>query len=146
MSRVFGFDESAQDMQQLSNNALKAVVVKNAIGEEMREKAESNFKSVTRTRTGDGAGGIIAEHTNEKSTIGWADRPGLHGYFFEKGFHALDNRGRRWVLKRSSRRTGRKRSYKKVKATYVPPRPHMRPAHDALVGKYFSEIDKALHN
>lgn len=145
MARVFGFVESSNDMQKYARNTEKAVEAKQRIGDEMRDRAKQNFQAATTTRTGQGASGIISEHAREKSEIGWADRPGFHGYFHELGFHALDNRGgKRWVLKRSSKRTGRRRTYKRVKATYVAPSPHMRPAFDSLEQKYYTEVPRQL--
>ena len=83
----------------------------------------------------------MAEKKSNTITIGWSERPGLHGYFHELGFHALNNRAKK---KQVIPRTGksRKRVYRRVKATYVPPRPHMRPAFD----KYNKDIEIRVQN
>lgn len=127
MAKVYGFNESAAEMDMYSRKADKAMEELEAIAEDMQSTAKEIFAGKSRPRTGAGVDGIVIERTRSSITIGWSDRPGLHGYFHELGFHALDNRGKK---KHIIPRTGksRKRIYRRVKATYVPPRPHMRPA------------------
>lgn len=129
MVKVFGFNESAQEMEMYHSKADNALKELQEIGKDMMEEAKSNFAKVSNQRTGKGRDGIVMEKEGKKVTIGWSERPGLHGYFHELGFHALDNRGKRQHIRRTTK--SRKRMYARVRATYVPPRPHMRPAFES---------------
>lgn len=142
--KVFGFDESALSMQRLSQGAKRARDKQREIGDDMQQRAEQIFQNKLKQHTGDGAKGIISEHSGDTSKIGWASRPGFHGYFHERGFHALDNRRGGRKLQRKSAKDGRFRVYKGVPWTYVPPSPHMLPASKELEQKYYSEVKKSL--
>lgn len=126
MARVFGFDESAAQMDVYVAKSDKAMQAVKEVAEEMQQEAQSIFSS--RKKTGQGIAGIVIKEEKSKVTVGWSERPGLHGYFHELGFHAVDNRRKKQRIPRTNR--SRKRIYKNVKATYVPPFPHMRPAFD----------------
>lgn len=82
------------------------------------------------------------EEREDTIIIGWANRPGFHGYFHEIGFHALDNRHGKQKIKRSNK--NRKRSYRGAKATYVAPSPHIRPAFDSLKNDFYKDVQKSL--
>lgn len=142
MSEAFGFDEMINKLDNYERLSSEGQKVTKEYADKMRDKAEQYFVSGLRQRTGQGASGINVEHSGEVSEVGWDARPGLHGYFHELGFHALDNRRRtlgrkkKWNLKRGVG-SNRPRIYKGVIATYVPPTPHMRPA--------FYDYEKMYH-
>ncbi|MGX7091182.1 hypothetical protein [Hutsoniella sourekii] len=141
--KVFGFDEAASMFDNYASKSSNAKPEFIRIAEDMHKDARSNFQSGLRQHTGQGASGIQIEKSAEEATIGWSGRPGLHGYFHELGFHALDNRFGRQRVARN--RTGkRKRRYRKRQATYVPPTPHMRPAFYAHQGSMQGRIQKAI--
>lgn len=139
-ARVFGFDESASEMDDYAkkaDNAMKELV---SIAEDMRDTAKEIFAKVSTMRTGKGQSGIEIEKKTTEVLVGWETRPNLHGYFHELGFHALDNRHKKQRISRTGK--SRKRMYRRVKATYVPPRPHMRPA----FGKHIGDMEIRVQN
>lgn len=143
MGKVFGFNESSAEMAIYSKKANLAIKELEKIGKDMRDDARKNFESVSGTRTGRGVAGIVMERSLQTVRVGWSPRPGLHGYFHELGFHALDNRfKKRHHIRRTSK--SRKRIYTKVAATYVPPRPHMRPAFDGRVDEIEDRIQRRI--
>ena len=141
MAKSFGFGESAIEMENYHSKADNAMRELETIADDMMNEARDIFTSKSPPRTHKGERGIAQEKKSSTITIGWSGRPGLHGYFHELGFHALDNRAKK---KQVIPRTGksRKRVYRRVKATYVPPRPHMRPAFD----KYGKDIEIRVQN
>lgn len=144
MSEVFGFDEVIQDMLKFERNASKAKTEMQEVADEMRDQAKQNAQAGGLYRTGQGIGGIVSQHSDNESVVGWSARPGLHLYFHEIGFHALDNRRKKWKLKRGGKRGKGARSYKGVRATYVPPTPHMRPAFDSKQSEFYRRVQNKL--
>ncbi|MGX7099595.1 hypothetical protein ACWOBH_06235 [Globicatella sanguinis] len=139
MARAFGFGESAMEMEKYHSKADNAMKELEKIADDMMDEARDVFMMKSPPRTHKGEKGIVQDKKGSTITIGWSGRPGLHGYFHELGFHALDNR-RKQIIPRT--RKSRKRVYRRVKATYVPPRPHMRPAFD----KYNKDIEIRVQN
>lgn len=141
--RSFGFDEVQTDFHKLANNAndVKPDTKKYAI--KMRDRARSIAQSKKLVLSGAGVSGIEVEDTDKGADVGWSQRPNFHLYFHEIGFHALDNRRRKIRLKRSSK-GNRARIYSSSKATYIAPKPHMRPAFDELESDFYRSIQKTL--
>lgn len=140
---VFGFDEVTADFNKLISNSdrVKPEVSKMAI--KMRDRARIIAKAKGLQRTGAGISGIEIEEKDDSVDIGWSSRPGLHLYFHELGFHALDNRRGRVRLSRNSRGK-RSRIYSGTGATYVAPKPHMRPAFDESEEKFYKKVQQTL--
>ncbi|RYC97867.1 hypothetical protein [Facklamia hominis] len=144
MAEVFGFDEAAQMFDKIADKTDEGRKTTEKYQEKMMERARSNFAAGLHQRTGQGQAGIDKQTSGDTYEVGWSARPGLHGYFHELGFHALDNRGgRKYRLRRDSKGK-RKRSYRRVTATYVPPTPHMRPAFYDLKDEYLAEAQRNL--
>ncbi|MGF3073226.1 hypothetical protein ACQV2T_06740 [Facklamia sp. P13069] len=144
MAEVFGFDKAAKMFDEIASKADEGRKTTEEYQEKMMNLARRNFQAGLTQRTGKGAAGIQKETSGDHYDIGWSGRPGMHGYFHELGFHALDNRrGKRYVLKRN--KTGRReRKYTKKIATYVPATPHMRPAYYELKDQYTKEAQRRL--
>ena len=105
----------------------------------MRDRARIIAKAKGLQRTGAGISGIEIEEKDDSVDIGWSARPGLHLYFHEIGFHALDNRRGKVRLRRNNRGK-RSRVYSGTGATYVAPKPHLRPAFDEKRRKNFIKL------
>ena len=140
--KSFGFEEVEKDFIQLEKNAdnAKPEVKKQAI--KMRDRARSIAKAKGLQKTGSGVSGIDIEEKLDSVDIGWGQRPNFHLYFHELGFHALDNRLGRVRISRSGK--NRVRVYMSKKATYVAPKPHMRPAFDELEPEFYRKIQNTL--
>lgn len=140
---VFGFDEVTADFNKLISNSdrVKPEVSKMAI--KMRDRARIIAKAKGLQRTGAGISGIEIEEKDDSIDIGWSARPGLHLYFHEIGFHALDNRRGKFRLRRNSKGK-RARVYSGTGATYVAPKPHLRPAFDENEEKFYKVIQQTL--
>lgn len=144
MSKVFGFEDAIKDMKRLQQNAKQAKVVTRQYAEKIAERAKRNAEKAGLVKSRKGVEGIRHETSGDKELVGWAERPNFHLYFHEMGFHALDNRNKKkYTLKRSQKNL-RKRSYKNVKATYIAPKPHVRPAFDELIGSYYKDVQKKI--
>lgn len=145
MSSVFGFDMFSKDLDRYEKNAEQIEDKLHENADKMRDRAKSIATSKGLKVTGKGVDGIISEHDNTESTIGWTSRPNFHLFFHEIGFHALDNRHGKVRLKRTSKKTGRQRIYGgRTKATYVPPTPHMRPAFEELKDQFYTDMQNEI--
>lgn len=140
--KSFGFEQIEQDFRQFEQNADQAQpeVKKHAI--KMRDQARSIAKSKGLAKTGAGVFGIDIEEKVDEIIVGWGQRPNFHLYFHELGFHALDNRRGKIRVRRNNK--NRSRLYSSVKATYVAPKPHMRPAFDQLEPEFYNTIQNTL--
>lgn len=138
----FGFDDIVNDFNRFEQNADQAQpeVKKHAI--KMRDQARSIAKSKGLAKTGAGVSGIDIEEKVDEIIVGWGQRPNFHLYFHELGFHALDNRRGKIRVRRNNK--NRSRIYNSVKATYVAPKPHMRPAFDQLEPEFYNTIQNTL--
>lgn len=114
MSKTFGFDEAAQDLEVLVNNAggIGDVYDESADMVMKRSKAIASGKGLQ--VTGAGVSGIQKEVDGNGFKIGWTSRPNFHLYFHEIG------------------------TYKD------PPRPHIRPAVDETEGQIQDKIQNKL--
>lgn len=114
MASTFGFDEAAQDMEVLTNNAetVSTVYDKSATKIVNKSKAIASGKGLQ--VTGAGVAGIVKEVDGNGFKAGWGGRPNLHLYFHEIG------------------------TYKD------PPRPHLRPAVDELEPEIQEDIQNKL--
>ncbi|WP_062532338.1 hypothetical protein [Jeotgalibaca dankookensis] len=141
--KSFGFDDVQTDFNKLAKNAddVKPETKKYAI--KMRDRARAIAQAKKLVRSGAGVSGIEIEDTDKGADVGWSQRPIFHLYFHEIGFHALDNRHGRIRLSRNSKGK-RARVYSSKKATYISPKPHMRPAFDELEPAYYQAIQKTL--
>lgn len=139
---VFGFSESLKEMERFARNAGKAPKVVDDYANKMADEAKKILASKGLVKTGKAASGIQVENKGDDRDIGWAERPNFHGYFHELGFHALDNRLKKQRVKRIGK--ARTRSYRGVKATYVKPSPHMRPAFDKHESGFYREVQNKL--
>ena len=114
MAEVFGFDEAAQDIETLVNNASTI----ESIYEESATLVQDRVKSIASSKglqvTGAGVSGIEKEVDGNGFKIGWGPRPNLHLYFHEIG------------------------TYKD------PARPHIRPAVDETEGPIQDKIQNKL--
>lgn len=142
MSEMFGFDDAIKEIEGYLSKANKAKNVMREVADEMRDVARNKARAGGLFRTGEGISGIESVHHSDYSEVGWATRPNFHLYFHERGFHALDNRRKTWQLKRS--RKGKKRSYRGVSATYIPPTPHIRPAFTIKEHEFYRRIQKEI--
>lgn len=142
--RAFGFDDALKDLDQLVKNTTEAktFVIKHA--EKVRDRARQYAEKQGLRKSGVGISGINVETTEEGANVGWNGRPAFHLYFHELGFHAIDNRQGKVRLKRGGKKNGRMRLYKGVKATYVGPKPHVRPANDELEQEFYEGIQKTI--
>lgn len=143
MSDVFGFDAVEKDILDYINKADNAKEAMIDIADKMKESARQYAKAGGLYETGKGVSGIEKQVNGNAVTIGWSGRPGLHLYFHERGFHALDNRRKKWKLKRGKRGKGT-RSYKGVRATYIPPTPHMRPAFQKHEQEFYRSVQEKI--
>ena len=143
-AEVFGFDEATRMFDDILRKADEGRKTTEEYQEKMMEQARRNFQAGTNQRTGRGASGIQKETSGDNYDVGWSSRPGLHGYFHELGFHALDNRRRKKYRLKRNTNGKRARSYRGVTATYVPPTPHMRPAYFDLKEQYLTEAQRRL--
>ncbi|UJF15062.1 hypothetical protein LZ578_08620 [Jeotgalibaca sp. MA1X17-3] len=141
--KSFGFEDVQSDLNKLAKNAedIKPETKKYAI--KMRDRARQIAQSKKLVRSGAGVSGIEVEDTETGTDVGWSQRPNFHLYFHELGFHALDNRRGRIRLSRNSKGK-RARIYSSSKATYVSPKPHIRPAFDAIEPEFYKAIQKTL--
>lgn len=142
-AEVFGFDEATRMFDDILRKADEGRKTTEEYQEKMMQQARRNFQAGTRQRTGQGASGIQKETSGDNYDVGWSSRPGLHGYFHELGFHALDNR-RKGLKHKKLGGTNRHGGYRGRKATYVPPTPHMRPAYFDLKEQYLTEAQRRL--
>ena len=114
MAEAFGFDEAAQDIETLVNNASNI----ESIYEESATLVQDRVKSIASSKglqvTGAGVSGIEKEVDGNGFKIGWGSRPNLHLYFHEVG------------------------TYKD------PPRPHMRPGADETEPQVQEKIQTKL--
>lgn len=138
----FGFEEVEKDFLQFEQNAdqVKPEVKKVAV--KMKDRAISIAVSKGLVKTGAGVSGIEIEEKVNEIDIGWGQRPNFHLYFHELGFHALDNRKGRVRISRNGK--NRARVYRSKKATYVAPKPHLRPAFDELEPEFYDKIQNTL--
>lgn len=129
---VFGFDKVEEVFRKLTDNVVSAEDTVRDTADVMRDDARKYFGSKTTTRTGQGKSGIQSEHTKGESTVGWGARPGFHPFFFEHGFVAKDNRNKRIPIR-------------KRRGTWIPARPHMRPAFYDNIDEYKETMKTKLH-
>lgn len=141
--RSFGFDEVQLEFEKLYRNADDAKTETKKIAIKMRDRSRSIAKSKGLAKTGAGLSGIDVEEKDDGVDIGWGQRPNFHLYFHELGFHALDNRRGKMKLKRSNKGK-RARYYSGTGATYIAPKPHVRPAFDELEPDFYRSIQKTL--
>ena len=134
----FGFDRINNQFAKYENNVKEAKVVLEKHANKMKDTAISNAVAGKLVKTGEGIKGIVTEPTENGQNVGWAPRPNFHLYFHELGFHAVDNRQKQTI--RRDTRGARKRRYGRVRATYVPPTPHMRPAFKANEKQFLYEM------
>lgn len=140
--KSFGFEQIEQDFRQFEQNADQAQPEVKKYAIKMRDQARSIAKSKGLAKTGAGVSGIDIEEKVDEIIVGWGQRPNFHLYFHELGFHALDNRRGKIRVRRNSK--NRSRLYSSVKATYVAPKPHMRPAFDQLEPEFYNTIQNTL--
>ena len=143
MSEVFGFDEFAMDIEKYARNVEKADREVENVADKMKNDARNNARAGGLVKSGKGITGIEKEKQGEDWVIGWQGRPFLHLYFHELGFHALDNRHGRQSIRRSSKGK-RQRSYRGVRATYVPATTHMRPAFESNEMFFYERVQQAI--
>ena len=144
--RAFGFDDISDDFEQFEHNADDIMPEVEQMAIKMRDRARSIATAKGLRNTGQGVEGIEVEERSEKPEgydVGWGQRPGFHLFFHEIGFHALDNRRGKVRLRRNSRGS-RARIYDSKRATYVPAKPHMRPAFDELEPQFYEKIQKTI--
>ena len=134
----FGFDRINNQFAKYENNVDEAKKVLEKHADKMKDAAISNATAGKLVKTGEGIKGIVTEPTENGQNVGWASRPNFHLYFHELGFHAVDNRQKQTI--RRDTRGARKRRYGRVRATYVPPTPHMRPAFKANEKQFLYEM------
>lgn len=134
----FGFDKINNQFAKYENNVDEAKKVLEKHADKMKDAAISNARAGGLVETGKGIKGINIEPTENGYNVGWASRPNFHLYFHELGFHAVDNRQKQTI--RRDTRGARKRRYGRVRATYVPPTPHMRPAFKANEKQFLYEM------
>lgn len=134
----FGFDRINNQFAKYENNVDEAKKVLEKHADKMKDAAISNARAGGLVETGKGIKGINIEPTENGYNVGWAPRPNFHLYFHELGFHAVDNRQKQTI--RRDTRGARKRRYGRVRATYVPPTPHMRPAFKANEKQFLYEM------
>ena len=135
----FGFDRINNQFAKYENNVKEAKVVLEKHANKMKDTAISNATAGKLVKTGEGIKGIVTEPTENGQNVGWASRPNFHLYFHELGFHAVDNRHGKQTIRRDTK-GARKRRYGRVKATYVAPTPHMRPAFKANERQFLYEM------
>lgn len=135
----FGFDRINNQFAKYENNVKEAKVVLEKHANKMKDTAISNARAGGLVETGKGIKGITTEPTENGYNVGWATRPNFHLYFHELGFHAVDNRHGKQTIRRDTK-GARKRRYGRVRATYVPPTPHMRPAFKANERQFLYEM------
>ncbi|MGF3066641.1 hypothetical protein [Facklamia sp. P12950] len=143
MAEVFGFDKAAKMFDEIASKADEGRKTTEEYQEKMMNLARRNFQAGLTQRTGKGAAGIQKETSGDHYDIGWSGRPGMHGYFHELGFHALDNR-RKGIRHKKLGGTNRHGGYRGRTATYVPATPHMRPAYYELKDQYTKEAQRRL--
>lgn len=141
--KSFGFEEVQSDFSKLAKNADDVKPETKKYATKMRDRARAIAQSKKLVRSGAGVSGITTEDTETGADVGWSQRPNLHLYFHELGFHALDNRRGKMRLNRNSKGK-RARVYSSGQATYVAPKPHMRPAFDEVVPEFYKAIQKTL--
>ena len=135
----FGFDSINNQFAKYENNVKEAKVVLEKHANKMKDTAISNARAGGLVETGKGIKGITTEPTENGYNVGWATRPNFHLYFHELGFHAVDNRHGKQTIRRDTK-GARKRRYGRVRATYVAPTPHMRPAFKANERQFLYEM------
>ncbi len=135
----FGFDRINNQFAKYENNVKEAKVVLEKHANKMKDTAISNARAGGLVETGKGIKGITTEPTENGYNVGWATRPNFHLYFHELGFQAVDNRHGKQTIRRDTK-GARKRRYGRVRATYVPPTPHMRPAFKANERQFLYEM------
>ena len=135
----FGFDRINNQFAKYENNVKEAKVVLEKHANKMKDTAISNATAGKLVKTGEGIKGIVTEPTENGQNVGWASRPNFHLYFHELGFHAVDNRHGKQTIRRDTKGV-RKRRYGRVRATYVAPTPHMRPAFKANERQFLYEM------
>lgn len=141
--KSFGFEEAAKDFEKFERNVDDVEPEVKKVAVKMRDRSRQIAIAKGLNKTGAGVEGIEEERTEGGYDIGWSERPNFHLYFHELGFHALDNRGGKTRLKRNSKGK-RERHYDGVAATYVPAKPHVRPAFDELEPEYYNKIQSVL--
>lgn len=145
MSSIFGFDMFSKDIERYERNAEHIENKLHENADKMRDRAKDIATSKGLKVTGAGVEGIVSEHDESTSTIGWSSRPNFHLYFHEIGFHALDNRHGKVRVQRTGKKTGRQRIYnKETRATYVAPKPHMRVAFEEGKDKFYRDMQKEI--
>lgn len=142
MSVIFGFDEALTDIDNFIKKGDRTSEKNRKWADKMRDEARKIAESKGLRKSGKGTEGILTDHGESKSEVGWSTRPNFHLYFHEVGFHALDNRFGKQYIKRTGKR--RQRGYRKVRATYISPKPHMRPAFDKLEKEYYSDMENLI--
>lgn len=141
----FGFDKLGNQFAKYENNVEKGKLVLEKHANKMKDAAINNAKAGGLVKTGAGISGIQIEPTENGQNVGWAKRPNFHLYFHELGFHAVDNRYGKQTIRRDTR-GARKRRYGRVRATYVPPTPHMRPAFKANEKQFLYEMVQTIQD
>lgn len=141
----FGFDKINNQFAKYEMNVEGAKVVLEKHAEKMKADTISNAKAGGLVKTGAGISGIQIEPTENGYNVGWAKRPNFHLYFHELGFHAVDNRRGKQTIRRDTK-GARKRRYGRVRATYVAPTPHMRPAFKANERRFLYEMVQKIQD
>lgn len=141
----FGFDRINNQFAKYENNVKEAKVVLEKHANKMKDTAISNARAGGLVETGKGIKGITTEPTENGYNVGWDSRPNFHLYFHELGFHAVDNRHGKQTIRRDTK-GARKRRYGRVRATYVAPTPHMRPAFRANERQFLFEMVQKIQD
>lgn len=141
----FGFDRINNQFAKYEKNVKEAKIVLEKHAGKMKDTAISNARAGGLVETGKGVKGITTEPTENGYNVGWATRPNFHLYFHELGFHAVDNRHGKQTIRRDTK-GARKRRYGRVRATYVPPTPHMRPAFKANERQFLYEMVQKIQD
>ena len=141
----FGFDRINNQFAKYENNVDEAKKVLEKYANKMKDDTIRNAKAGGLVKTGAGVSGIQNESTENGYNVGWASRPNFHLYFHELGFHAVDNRHGKQIIRRDTK-GARKRRYGRVRATYVAPTPHMRPAFKANEKQFLYEMVQKIQD
>lgn len=134
--KLYGVDDAISELSDYAKKASTVGEVVEAGANEIKDESIKIAESKGLKVTGAGVSGIVTERNNFKTSVGWSERPNLHLYFHEIGFHAGFEKGVR------ESRGKRKRRYKTRK--YIAPKPHIRPAAEKLEGKIVKKIEKHI--
>lgn len=138
---AFGFDEIEKDLNNILTRAEKLDNEMENLAEKIKNKSVINAKSKGLMKSGKGIKGIVKQKNEEGWAIGWAERPNLHLFFHETGWHTGKPKSSKTQQKNGVRRTVR--TYKKT-AKFIKATPHMRPAFDELAPKGIEKIKNLI--